>query len=181
MVVYELLLAVAVNTLLFIDGSRFSVVQVRAPPCTSPHCYLLPLLPSCCMAFGDASQQANPLHLLLCSLCCMIPWDASQLANPLRSIGMISVALTRSWRLIDVLALVNPETSVLTLNVIPTLENSETCGDPHAAETLKCMSQLGLAVVLTACRCSTLLAGCLLLKTEMQLHTQAALELISVT
>jgi hypothetical protein len=37
MVVYELLLAMAVNTLFFIDGSRFSVVQV-GPPCTSPHC-----------------------------------------------------------------------------------------------------------------------------------------------
>ncbi len=101
MVVYELLLSVAVNLLLFVDGSRYSVIQV-GPPCTSTYCAPLPLLPSCCMALRCVCQQANPLHLPLCSLCCMIPWDASQLANPLQAIGLMVVALTRLWQLIDI-------------------------------------------------------------------------------
>jgi len=44
MVVYELLLSVAVNTLLFVDGSRFSVVQVGppAPAPTVPLCLCCP-------------------------------------------------------------------------------------------------------------------------------------------
>ncbi len=87
MVVYELLLAVAVNTLFFIDGSRFSVVQV-GPPCTSPPCAPLPLLPSCCM--GTLVSRSLP---------CTCPYAACVVGQP---IGMMSVALTRSWQMLDV-------------------------------------------------------------------------------
>ena len=79
---------------------------------------------------------------------------------------MISAALTRLWRQIIVLALVNLKTSILIQKFHPYTGNLKSIrsGDQHAAETLKCMSQLGLAAVLSGCRCSTLLTGCL---TEM--------------
>ncbi len=82
---------------------------------------------------------------------------------------MISVALTRSWRLVYVAALVNPETSILILkrHFYTGRLNSEMSEDQHAAETFKCMSQLGLPVVFVGCRCTNPLAGCLLVKTEM--------------
>jgi len=139
MVVYELLLAMAVNTLFFIDGSRFSVVQV-GPPCTSPHCssggsplHRPPLCASASVALllhVDVSQQATPLYLPLCSLCCMI-------------LGTLASRPTH-WH--DVCGFDQVVTNVGRIG-------------QHTG-SFKCMSQMGLDVVAApvGCSCCTLLA-----------------------
>jgi len=59
MVVYELMLSVAVNTLFFIDGSRFSVVQV-GPPCTSPPVTFCPCCPPAAWPLGMLVSKPIP-------------------------------------------------------------------------------------------------------------------------
>ncbi len=59
MVVYELLLSVAVNILLFIDGSRFSVVQV-GPPAPAPTVPLCLCCPPAALPLGMLVSRPIP-------------------------------------------------------------------------------------------------------------------------